>query len=134
MFLQQGYLLNQHLFKVTPKSGVPRSFLFLALKAALPIFDSLTTGATMKHIKRKELEVAKVIKPTKNLLQNFDRHVEPMLCAVMKLSKSLLSLVEQRDSLLGGLVSRKISVEHLPVLLPANMSDVPNNKEELAHA
>lgn len=67
-------LINQHLFKVTPAEGVSREFLYFSIKFAIPIFESLTTGATMQHIKRKELRFVKVQVPRHQLGQGYQDH------------------------------------------------------------
>lgn len=64
-------LLNQHLFKVDPVPDVPRSFLYFSIKFSIPVFQSLTTGATMQHIKRKELDFVKVNLPPSGLRLHF---------------------------------------------------------------
>ena len=113
--------LNQHLFKVTPKDSVSRSFLYLSIKFAIPIFESLTTGATMQHIKRKELRFVKVRVPKPDMMKRFDAHVEPMLSASLKLKQANRRLAETRDALLPRLISGKLKVEHLAIRLPLSM-------------
>jgi type I restriction enzyme, S subunit len=113
--------LNQHLFKVTPKNSVSRSFLYLSIKFAIPIFESLTTGATMQHIKRKELRFVKVRVPGPALMKAFDAQVEPMFAAALRLKQASRRLNEIRDVLLPRLISGKLNVDHLDVRLPPSM-------------
>jgi type I restriction enzyme S subunit len=103
-------LLNQHLFMVTPNENILKSFLYLALKNVLPIFDSLTTGATMKHIKRQELDFVKVCVPTAKIMKNFDEIIEPVLTTVTQLNHQNQLLKEARDILLPRLMTGKIAV------------------------
>ena len=49
-------LLNQHIFKVLPKSGVDPDFLFFALKSVIAELESKTHGSTMKHVVRGDFE------------------------------------------------------------------------------
>ena len=98
-------LLNQHLFKVTPKANFSKSLLFLILKNSLKIFDNLTTGATMKHIRRTELDFVKVIVPNKVYMEKFDIKVEPILKQILNLSKQNQNLKEARDILLPRLMT-----------------------------
>lgn len=116
-------LLNQHLFKVTPANGVSKSFLFFSIKFSLPIFESLTTGSTMKHIKRKELETVKVMRPVPDLIERFDSVVEPILAQVLQLTKANRELIATRDSLLPRLISGKLSVDALDIRFPPGMAD-----------
>ena len=59
-------ILNQHIFKVEEKSGVERKFLFYRI---LQSIDELLLGAhgtTMRHIKKRELDVHHVPTPPLN--------------------------------------------------------------------
>lgn len=111
-------LLNQHLFKVTPKSSFGKSFVFLSTKNSLPIFDLLTTGATMKHIKRKELEFIKLNKPPLTTMNAFEREVTPVIRKILNLSKQNQLLKEARDILLPRLMTGLINVEKMNVETP----------------
>lgn len=104
-------LLNQHLFKVTPQKGVSKAFLFLALKEALKVFDGLTTGATMKHIKRKELDFVQTAVPDNRIMQKFDALVGAVIEEILNLSKQNQRLREARDILLPRLMTGVIDVE-----------------------
>lgn len=106
-------LLNQHLFKVMPNCDLPKSFLYLALKESLPIFDNLTTGATMKHIKRKELDFVKIVVPDKDLLDEFNKFADSTFQAVLNLNRQIRFLKEARDILLPRLMTGMIDVEQL---------------------
>lgn len=127
-------LLNQHLFKVAPVDGIPSSFLYLSIKFCLPIFDSLTTGSTMKHIKRKELDAVKVGLPGKAILEEFDRSASPLLQEKLKLSKANQLLVEARNQLLTRLISGKLPVDQLDIQFPPSMREADAARQEVAHA
>lgn len=127
-------LLNQHLFKVAPAEGVPSSFLYFSIKFCLPIFDSLTTGSTMKHIKRKELDAVKIGLPGKAILEEFDRSASPLLQEKLKLSKANQLLVEARNQLLTRLISGKLPVDHLDIQFPPSMREADAARQEVAHA
>ena len=57
-------LLNQHIFKVLPNSGVDPDYLYFALKNALAELSSKTHGSTMKHVVRGDFESTKVRMPS----------------------------------------------------------------------
>jgi type I restriction enzyme S subunit len=134
MWDQGPGLLNQHLFKVEPASGVSSSFLYFSIKFCLPIFDSLTTGSTMKHIKRKELEAVKVGLPTCSIIKAFDDVASKLMRKKLKLSKSNQLLVDARNQLLGRLVSGKLSVEKLNIQFPPNMHEASEARQDVVHA
>lgn len=118
-------LLNQHLFKVEPRKGIPHSFLFHALAFSIPLFEVLTTGATMQHIKRKELSFVKVMVPPSNILKRFDDVVGPIVDSKLKLKKANRNLTKTRDLLLPHLISGKLSVEDLDIQFPPSMQEGP---------
>jgi type I restriction enzyme, S subunit len=115
--------VNQHLFKVTPRARMPKSFLYLSIKFAIPIFATLTTGATMQHIKRKELDFVKVRVPRADVLAKFDAHVGTLLSESLLLSKAVQKLRQSRDALLPRLISGKLKVDHLDIQLPPSMRE-----------
>jgi type I restriction enzyme S subunit len=127
-------LLNQHLFKVEPAEGIPNSFLYFSIKFCLPIFDSLTTGSTMKHIKRKELDAVKIGLPGKAILEEFDRSASTLLQKKLKLSKANQLLVEVRNQLLTRLISGKLPTDQLDIQSPPSMHEATAARQEVVHA
>lgn len=106
---QRG-LVNQHLFKVTPNPDYSKYYVYLSTKNSLKIFDTLTTGATMKHIKRKELDFIKLNKPPKELMNKFDELLRPIFDSILNLSKQNQHLQEAKDILLPRLMIGMIEV------------------------
>lgn len=56
-------VLNQHIFKVLPNTGIDPEYLFFALKNALAELSSKTHGSTMKHVVRGDFESTQVNVP-----------------------------------------------------------------------
>lgn len=100
---EKGFV-NQHLFKVTPYEEYSKPFVFFSIKKSLDIFDGLTTGATMKHIKRKELDFILINKPTIEILDKFSSNVNPMFESILNLQSQIQRLREARDILLPRLM------------------------------
>lgn len=105
-------LLNQHLFKVKPFSGVAKSWLFLTLREDMDEFRSRSQGTTMKHIKRAALREVSAVVPTKQLMQRFDDVTNPILDERITLSRLSRSLEAMCDLLLPRLVTGAIDVSH----------------------
>lgn len=103
--------LNQHLFKVTPKRGINKAFVYLSLLKSLDEFNNLTTGSTMKHIKRKELDFVKVAVATPELMGEFEEMATPVQNEILNLSKQVRMLKESRDILLPKLMSGELMLE-----------------------
>lgn len=105
--------LNQHLFKVTPIEKYSREFVYQALLYCLEEFNNLTTGATMKHIKRQELDYVKIAIPNGDILLNFDNLIQPIQNQILNLAHQNRLLKESRDVLLPKLMNGSINVETL---------------------
>jgi type I restriction enzyme S subunit len=103
-------LLNQHLFKVTPKDNKLRSLVYFGLHQALVEFKNQTTGATMKHIRRSALESVKVLVPGDTLLWDFETTVDPLLSQISVLQQQITRAIEARDILLPRLMNGDIAV------------------------
>lgn len=105
--------LNQHIFKVVPKDGFPRSFLLQLLKSKKPIFTEIarnkqTTG--LGHVTVKDLKEMQIALPA---LHSFD--------FIMKMFSNLqekvfineqenICLSELRDTLLPKLISGELRI------------------------
>lgn len=103
--------LNQHLFKVTPKENYSREFVHQALLFCLKEFNNLTTGATMKHIKRQELDFVKIAIPKRDILINFENKVNPIQNQILNLAHQNRLLKESRDILLPKLMNGTLNIE-----------------------
>ena len=103
-------LLNQHLFKVTPRTGIGKEFVLQSILKTLNEFGNLTTGATMKHIQRGKLSQVFVVVPTETLMNNFEEHTTAIRNSILTLSKNKDLLSEARDRLLPKLMSGEIAV------------------------
>lgn len=103
--------LNQHLFLVKPLKNIPREFVHQSLLKTLQEFNNLTTGSTMKHIKRKELDFVKIALPSEKILVAFKKAISPVQNQVLILAKENLLLKQSLDILLPRLMNGKINVE-----------------------
>lgn len=103
--------LNQHLFKVIPKKDIPMVFLHQSLLFVLKEFNNLTTGSTMKHIKRKELDFVTVPVPNTRYISDFDKIISPIQQQILNLSNQIQLFKQSRDILLPRLMSGNINVE-----------------------
>jgi type I restriction enzyme S subunit len=102
--------LNQHLFKVSPATGIDRFFLFHALSEALPQFRSRAQGTTMKHIKRSALSEVRCLVPGPEFLASFAENVTPLHDEVLALAREIGTLAATRDLLLPRLVTGRLDI------------------------
>ena len=103
--------LNQHLFKVT-SNKYPKWFYFLWTKYHLDEFRRIASDktVTMGHIKRGDLDKAKVYIPEESLLSNMSDTMSPLLDSIVNNSLESQKLAALRDTLLPKLMKGEIAV------------------------
>jgi type I restriction enzyme S subunit len=99
-------LLNQHLFRVDPVSGVSQVWLLHALSHSMHEFRSLSLGTTMRHIKRSALSQVRSVRPTEEHLKAYTHIVQPMQDEITVLSRSQRVLEQLRNALIRNLLER----------------------------
>ena len=107
--------LNQHLFRVDEREGIPRSWLFLALRDRMGEFRLRSQGTTMKHIQRSALSQVTVERPPAEELVKFDERAAPVLQLAVELRLQLAAVARARDLLLPKLVAGQIDIDSLGV-------------------
>lgn len=105
-------LINQHIFKVLPLSGVPSWFIEEATNHHLPHFRQIAAekATTMGHIQRRHLTEALVATPPADVLEGADRLVGPIFENRRMTAAQIRTLTALRDELLPKLISGKIRV------------------------
>ena len=106
--------LNQHLFKVT-SSKFDKWFYFAWTKCYLQKFASIAAdkATTMGHIKREELEKAKVLIPSPQDYKKIGALLEPIYEKIISLRIENRKLADLRNHLLPNFMSGKIDVSEL---------------------
>jgi type I restriction enzyme S subunit len=108
----QDCILNQHLFKVTSED-YPKWFYYLWCKHHLAEFISIAAShaTTMGHIKRGDLDEAKVLIPSPEELAAMTAQVEPLIDKIITNNVQINTLTKLRDTLLPKLMSGEVRVE-----------------------
>lgn len=108
--------LNQHLFKVTSKN-FDKWFYFLWTKHYLEHFAFIAAdkATTMGHIKREELEKAKVIIPSSECYQKMKQIMTPIYDLLISNRVENTRLSALRDTLLPKLMSGEIDVSNVDI-------------------
>ena len=103
--------LNQHLFVVEPKD-YPHWFAYQWTKHHLDNFIHIAKdkAVTMGHIKRGELDKAKVVVPGGTSMATFDSMMKPLHCQIISNKIESRRLAQLRDTLLPRLMSGEIKV------------------------
>lgn len=103
--------LNQHIFRVAPKTAQERSFILLTLKYLKPVFAEIarnkqTTG--LGHVTVSDLKRLRVIQPNNLLLKKWNELVDPLLERAFMIEQKAQTLTQIRDTLLPRLISGQL--------------------------
>ena len=106
-------ILNQHLFKVTSEK-YPKWFYYQWCKHYLEEFISISIShaTTMGHIKRGDLDVAMVLVPSNEELEEMTKSMKPLVDKLIANNKQIRTLEKLRDTLLPKLMSGEVRVEY----------------------
>lgn len=104
-------VLNQHLFKVT-SDEFPKWFYLRWCKHHLAEFIAISAShaTTMGHIKRGDLDEAKVLVPPSEELENMTQQMAPLLEKQIEIARQRRTLEKLRDALLPKLMSGEVRV------------------------
>ena len=95
-------VLNQHLFKVTPK-GCPKWFVQIQIEKHIEDWNRLISAkaTSMGHIKREDLENAKVVIPNIDTMRKMDEQMSPIFHAKYLKQQEKIKLTELQSLLLA---------------------------------
>ncbi len=105
--------LNQHIFKVTPANGFPKSFYYFQLLDYVEVFKKMAEArkTTMGHITQDHLQQSTIAIPDDvSVAKSFENMVSPIFDQIIKLQEEIALLKEQRDELLPLLMNGQVSV------------------------
>ena len=106
--------LNQHLFVVKPKE-YPKWFAYQWTKHHLDNFIHIAKdkAVTMGHIKRGELDKAKIVVPDETNMATIDLMMKPLHNQIISNMKESRRLANLRDTLLPRLMSGELKVNEI---------------------
>ena len=104
-------IINQHIFKVIPRDGMPTWLAFELIRERLGRFKGIAAdkATTMGHIQRRHLEESVVI-PRLACIAELDAELGPLWQRALVAEQESLTLAELRDTLLPKLMSGEIRV------------------------
>ena len=107
--------LNQHLFKVTSSDDYPLWFAYLWTQNHLEKFIRIAKdkAVTMGHIKRADLERAKVLIPKDDMMQKLDKIFAPIFNSCISVRVENRKLSQLCDTLLPKLISGELKTGDL---------------------
>ena len=105
--------LNQHIFKVTPQTNYPKSFIYYQILDYIEVFKSIAEArkTTMGHITQDHLNQSAIAIPEDNyILQLFNDKILPIFQDIISNNEEINSLTLRRDELLPLLMNGQVSV------------------------
>jgi type I restriction enzyme S subunit len=113
-------IVNQHIFKVVPRGGIPSWLIFDLLCSELPRFQAIAEGkaTTMGHIQRHHLDIA-VSVPTSQYLVHLDAALGLLWRRALQAEQETLTLAELRDTLLPRLISGELRIREAEKIVEA---------------
>jgi type I restriction enzyme S subunit len=115
-------IINQHIFKVVPKSGHPVWLSFELVKRKITDFRSIAAdkATTMGHIQRRHLDETVPV-PNAEIISKLDASLGPLWDRALVAEQEGLKLAELRDTLLPQLMSGKLRVKDAERIVEDNV-------------
>jgi len=101
-------VLNQHIFKVFPRKGIDKTYLYYALFQAIEQLKQRIHGSTMKHFKRTELKATYVTVPPLNEQQRIAEVLSCIDLAIEKVGEAIARVERLKKGLMQQLLTRGI--------------------------
>ena len=121
--------LNQHLFKVVPKTGNSARFLHHLIDFHIESLAAQSHGTTMRHIKRKDLLSYPVLRPNRTEQSRIAAVLDTVDEAIAKTEAVIAKLKQIRAGLLHDLLTHGLD-EHGqlrdPIAHPEQFQDSPS--------
>ena len=104
--------LNQHIFKVVPKDGFPKEFVYQLLSDYVVNFQqiALSRKTTMGHITSDHINLSRVVLPPENVLKRYAEKVCPIFDKIVRNQVEFRKLTALRDKLLPLLMNGQVVV------------------------
>jgi type I restriction enzyme S subunit len=105
-------LINQHIFKVVPKTEVPYWLAYQAVATKLPEFKGIAAdkATTMGHIQRRHLDT-QTATPTADEVEALDPLMTSLWDRAVAADRESQTLAQLRDTLLPALMDGRIRVK-----------------------
>lgn len=115
-------IINQHIFNVVPKPGIPMWLVHWHILNLLPGYQRIAAGkaTTMGHIQRRDLDIT-VVTPVAGTLAKLDSICTPLWKRALQAEVETLGLVAIRDMLLPKLLSGELRVRSPEQLVEATV-------------
>ncbi len=105
--------LNQHIFKVVPKSYFTKSFVYQILKSYIINFQNiaLSRKTTMGHITSEHISLSSICIPPEYIVSLFSRRIDSIYKCISTNEREIARLTSLRDRLLPLLMNGQVVVD-----------------------
>lgn len=105
--------LNQHIFKVVPKSYFTKEYVFQQLSSYIVNFQKMAEArkTTMGHITSDHINQSRIVIPPKEVINAFSEKTLPIFNYQLTIQKEIQKLTSMRDRLLPLLMNGQVEVE-----------------------
>lgn len=105
--------MNQHIFKVNPKSYFSKEYVYEQLSSYIVNFVKMAEArkTTIGHITTDHLEQSKILLPPESLIKQFKEKIYPIHLKIGQTKQENRELTKLRDWLLPMLMNGQARVE-----------------------
>lgn len=105
------YSINEHVFIISPIDQEYKNYLYFTLhqEAFFYLMQNLNRNAAQPGLSNNDINNIKMMIPNKELIAQYNLHVEPILKEIFKLAHQSANLTRQRDLLLPRLMSGQLT-------------------------
>ena len=107
------FWVNNHAHVVQGKSPISTNFIYLFMSNIA--ISGYITGAAQPKINQNNLNRIPIFSPTQDVLERFNKMIEPIFDDIATLDLKTLNLRQTRDLLLPKLISGEIDVSELDI-------------------
>jgi len=111
---------NQGFITCLTNERVPIYYIYYWLLENTNTFLNMASGATFKEISKTVFKTIDIILPSQNILDDFQRIVEPLVDQVLNIQRKNANLRRTRNLLLPKLISGEVDMENIDVQMPNN--------------
>lgn len=101
---------NQGFKSIVPDKGYSQYFIYHLLKFKLPVIEAAAGGSTFKEISGKGLKEIIIPLPPVQLVNRYQKMVEPLFLQIQTFETKNQKLIQLRDILLPKLISGEIAI------------------------
>lgn len=120
--------VNEHVFLVRTDRLSAQYFLYFYLSQPTiqQYIKTINKNAAQPGINKSEFRSIPILLPPRELIEQFESVLSPVIRQIFKLAKTERTLVKARNLLLPRLISGKLSVEDLDIKFPSDMTEELN--------